>query len=81
MLEWILKKSENKNTTNKYRYFFKSNFAGVNRLFMSVYSNKDDNAKPMLTYLKLLLIIITSSSMEKTFMINPLILIYKDMNR
>ena len=26
-------KSENKNTTNKYRYFLESNFVGVNRFF------------------------------------------------
>ena len=26
-------KSENKNTTNEYRYFLESNFVGVNRLF------------------------------------------------
>ena len=38
-------KSENKNTTNKCRYFLESNFAGVNRLFVLVYSNQDDNAK------------------------------------
>ena len=30
-------KSENKNTTNEYRYFLKSNFVGVNRLFVLVY--------------------------------------------
>ena len=38
-------KKENKNTTNKYRYFLESNFVGVNRLFVSVYSNQDGNAK------------------------------------
>ena len=27
-------KSENKNTTNEYRYFLESNFVGVNRLFV-----------------------------------------------
>ena len=27
-------KSENINTVNKYRYFLKSNFVGVNRLFL-----------------------------------------------
>ena len=38
-------KSENKNTTNKYRYFSESNIFGVNRLFVLVYSNEDGNAK------------------------------------
>ena len=38
-------KSENKNTTNEYRYFLKSSFVGVNRLFVSVYANQDANAK------------------------------------
>ena len=34
-------KSNNKNMTNKFRYFVKSNFVGVNRLFVLVYSNED----------------------------------------
>ena len=38
-------KSENKNTANEYRYFFESNFLGVNRLFVFVYSNQDNNSK------------------------------------
>ena len=38
-------KSENKNTTNEYKYFLKLNFVEVNRLFVLVYSNQDDNAK------------------------------------
>ena len=39
-------KSENKNTTNKYRYFLESNFVKVNRFFFFlVYSNQDLNAK------------------------------------
>ena len=29
-------KSENKNTTNEYRYFLESNFVGVNRLFIQM---------------------------------------------
>ena len=33
------------NTTNEYRYFLKSNFVGFNRLFVLVYTNKDDNSK------------------------------------
>ena len=36
-----IKKSDNKNKTNEFRYFIKSKFAGVNRLFVLVYS-KDD---------------------------------------
>ena len=28
--------------TNKFRYFLESNFVGVNRLFVLVYSNDDD---------------------------------------
>ena len=42
---WNKTKSENKNTTNEHRYFIKSGFVGVNRLFVLVYSNQDDNAK------------------------------------
>ena len=38
-------KSGNKNTTNKYRYFLESNFVGVNRLFVLVYTNQDDDSK------------------------------------
>ena len=34
-------KSDNKNMTNKFRYFVQSNFVGVNRLFVLVYSNED----------------------------------------
>ena len=34
-----------KNTTNEYRYFLKSNFVGVNRLFVLVYANEDDDFK------------------------------------
>ena len=33
-------KSENKIATNEYRYFLKSNFVGVNRLFVLVYTNE-----------------------------------------
>ena len=32
-------KKKKKNTTNKYRYFSKSNFVGVDRLFVLIYSN------------------------------------------
>ena len=39
-------KSENENTTTKYRYFLESNFVEVNKLVqILVYSNQDDNAK------------------------------------
>ena len=38
-------KIENKNTTTKYRYFLESKFVGVNRLFVLVYSNEDNNSK------------------------------------
>ena len=38
-------KSENKNTTNEYRYFLESYFAGVNRLFVLFYTNEGGNYK------------------------------------
>ena len=38
-------KGENKDTTNEYRYFLKSNFRGVNKLFVLVYSNTENGAK------------------------------------
>ena len=40
-------KSENKNTTNEYRYFLDSNFVRVIcfRLFVLVFSSQDDNSK------------------------------------
>ena len=38
-------KSRNKNTTNEYRYLLKSNFVRVNKLFVLVYSNQNDNSK------------------------------------
>ena len=40
-----LGKSENKNTTDEYRYFLESNFVYLNILFVLIYSNEDDNAK------------------------------------
>ena len=40
-----IKKIENKNKTNEFRYFLESNFVGVNRLFVLVYSNHGGNAK------------------------------------
>ena len=39
------KKSENKNTMNEYRYFLESNFVGVNRVFVLVYTNQDADSK------------------------------------
>ena len=38
-------RSDNKNTTNEVRYFLESNFVGVNRFFVLVYSNHGNNAK------------------------------------
>ena len=43
-------KSENKNMTNEYIYFLKPSFAGVNRLFVLVYSNQDANSKRFKTW-------------------------------
>ena len=50
-------KSENKNTANEYRSFLESNFIGVNRSFLLVYSNQDSNSAKI-------------SSTGKTFMTN-----------
>ena len=38
-------KSEDKNTTNEYRYFLESFFSGVNRLFALIYLNRGNDAK------------------------------------
>ena len=38
-------KHENKNTTNEYRYFLLANFVGVNRLFVLIYFNRDNELK------------------------------------
>ena len=38
-------KSGNKNMEQEYIYFIQSIFTGVNRLFILVYSNADNNAK------------------------------------
>ena len=38
-------KSDNKSTTNEYRFFFDSNFVGVNRLFVLIYSNEHAASK------------------------------------
>ena len=72
-------KSDYKNTTNEYRYFLETNFVGVNRLFVLIYTNEDDNSnrfKAKRYYLPKGIIknyeVIISG---KNFMINPLILI------
>ena len=70
-------KSEDKNTINEYRYFFELNFVGANRLFVLVYSYKDDNSKRFKakrrylpkSIIKNYNVIING----KKFMINPLI--------
>ena len=72
-----IKKSENKITTNEHKYFVESNFVGVNRFFVLVYLNRNIDVKRFKTrryyLLKGLLLITTSSSMEKTFMTKQLI--------
>ena len=60
---------------NEYSYFLESNFVQVNRLFILVYSNVDNNAKRYnlcrgILHEKVLLRIITSLSMKRTFMTN-----------
>ena len=35
----------NKNTANEYRYFLESNFVGVNRLFVLIYLNRNNDVK------------------------------------
>ena len=40
-----IKKSENKNTTNEFKYFLETNFIGENRLFNLVYTNQDENSE------------------------------------
>ena len=63
--------------TNKCRYFLESNFVRVNRLFVLVYLNQENDSKRFKAkkhYVpKGKFIIITSSSMEKTFTIKQLI--------
>ena len=75
--------SENKNTTNKCRCFLKSSFVRVKRLFVLAYLNQDNKAiKPEnIIYQNVLLRIITSSSTERTFMANQLILIKRDTKK
>ena len=38
-------KSENKNTTNNYRYFIESNFVEATKLFVLIYPNQNDIVK------------------------------------
>ena len=38
-------KVRKKNPTNEFRYFLKSNFGGVNKLFMLIYLNTDNDVK------------------------------------
>ena len=38
-------KTDNKDTTNKFRFFLESNFVGVNRLFVLVHTNEDATSK------------------------------------
>ena len=69
-------KSGNKNTANEFRFFLQSNFVVVNRLFVLVYTKMlllKDLKLQGITYPEELLLIIMSSSMEKTFMIKQLI--------
>ena len=42
-------KSENKATANEYRYVLESNFLGVNRLFVLVYLNRNNDVKWFIT--------------------------------
>ena len=60
-----------------YEYFLDSNFVGANRLFVLIYSHPDGTAKSYKAgryYLpKVLAMIMTSLSMEKTFMTSSLI--------
>ena len=72
-------KRENENTTNEFRYLLKSNFVGVNRLFVLVYTNEDDNSmrfKTRIYYLAKGLIKIYNVIINgKIFMINQSILV------
>ena len=43
-------KNEIKNRTNEYKYFLKSIFVGVNRLFVLVYPNQNENSKRFKTW-------------------------------
>ena len=64
-------KSENKITTNEYRYFLESNFVGVDRLLVLVYKNEGNDAKRFNArkyyFAKDMIKIIMRSSSKKTF--------------
>ena len=76
-------KSDKKNTTNEFRFFLESNFVGVDRLFVLVYTNQYAASKIFKAkwyYLPKgmidnynVIVIITSLSVEKTFMTKQLI--------
>ena len=79
----VKRKSENKNTTNGYKHVLVLNFVGVNILLtnclrwfiqIKMIMLKELKLKDI-TYLKVFSEIITSSSIEKTFSTNKLILI------
>ena len=69
-------KSDNKDTTNEFTYLLESKFVGVNRLYFQFMQMEmlllEDLKLKDINYRKELLIIIQSSSMEKSFMINQL---------
>ena len=75
----LKQKVKNKNSTNEHRYFFEPNFVGFNRLFVLIYLNRDNDVKGFKSqryaYQNVLSRNITSSSTEKTFITNPLILV------
>ena len=70
-------KSENKNTTNEYRYFNKSNFVGFNRSFALICLNRDNDVKQFKAWRYYLLkgTIKNDNVMKKSFMTKQFILI------
>ena len=60
-------KSKKKDTTNEYKYFLESNFAGINRLVALIYSNVTNDAEGII-YQTVSSKIVTLASMEKTSM-------------
>ena len=71
--EFKTKSDKKKTQHTNLDFFLESNFVGVNRLFVLVYTNQDAALKDLklkgIAYQKESLIIIMPSSMEKTFMI------------
>ena len=71
-------KSQNKNPIDKYRYLLESKFVGINRSLFFLIQTKIVMQKGIkaegIIYQKVLIRTIMSSSMEKTFMTNQLIL-------